>query len=80
MARGRTRLTLGARALAVVLMIGASLAFLAAVLSYFRLWPESVAAGAVMVEALFGAFILFIAARVLWIYAVKAERLRELEE
>lgn len=80
MSRGRTWLTLAARVLSVVLMISAGFAFLTAVLSFFTLGPESGAVGVVMVDALFGAFILFIAARFLWIYAVKSERLRELEE
>jgi len=80
MSKGRTWLTVTARVVSVVLMISAGFAFLAAVVSFFTLGPESGAVGVVMVDALFGAFILFIAARFLWIYAVKAERLRELEQ
>ena len=79
MQKGRTWLTMGARLVSVVLMISAVFAFLTAVASFFTMGPESGAVGVVMVDALFGSCILFIAARFLWIYAVKTERRRELD-
>jgi hypothetical protein len=72
-------LTLGAKLLAIFLGLGALGAFLTAVLSFFTLGPESGAVGVVMIDSLFGSFILFTASRFLWIYAVKRERLAETE-
>lgn len=79
MEKGRTWLTIVARVCSVLLMLCAVFAFLTAVFSFFALGPESGAVGVVMIDALFGSFVLFIAARFLWIYAVKTERRRELE-
>ena len=79
MTKGRTWLTILARVISVLLMVFAVIAFTAAVFSFFTLGPDSGAAGVVMVDALFGSFVFFIAARFLWIYAVRTERRRELE-
>ena len=65
--------TWGLKLVAVVLGLSAVFAFLVAVFSFFTLGPESGAVGVVMIDSLFGSFILFIAARFLWIYAVKRE-------
>jgi len=79
MYRGATWYTIGAKVVAAFLMLAAIGAFLTAVFSFFTLGPESGAVGVVMIDSLFGSFILFIASRFLWIYAVKRERQRELE-
>ncbi len=79
LSRGASGFTLGAKALAGVLMLGAVGAFLTAAFAFFTLGPESGGVGVVMIDSLFGSFILFIASRFLWIYAVKRERQRELE-
>ena len=73
-------MTVGAKVVSIFVGLGALGAFLTAVFSFFTLGPESGAVGVVMIDSLFGSFILFIASRFLWIYAVKRERLTELEE
>jgi hypothetical protein len=80
MSRRRSWLNVGAKVIAIFLGVGALGAFLTSVLSFFTLGPESGAVGVVMIDSLFGSFILFTASRFLWIYAVKRERLTELEE
>lgn len=69
-------LTHVARAASVVLGIAAALTATAAVVSFFRLGPESGATGVVLVDSVFGTFILFVASRFLWIYARKRVRNR----
>ena len=52
-------------------MLGAAGAAITAISAVFTVGPESGGLGVIMVDAFFGAFILFIASRFLWIYAAK---------
>ncbi len=71
---------IAAKVASVFLGLGALGAFLTAVFSFFTLGPEGGAVGAEMIKSLFSSFVLFTASRFVWIYAVKRERLTELEE
>ena len=73
-------ITLSAKILSILLGIGAAATCIAAGWAFLTMGPESGAIGVVLVDSMFGTFILFTAARFLWIYAVKRDSQRTLAE
>jgi hypothetical protein len=73
-------ITLGAKILSILLGTGAAATCVAAGWAFLTMGPESGAIGVVLVDSLFGTFILFTASRFLWIYAVKRDSQRTLAD